>query len=155
MSSLTAQEAEVSEMPLIEVTIGSLPRAQKRELAGLLTDVFATPEVPADWVTIVFRHINRSDYAKGGHFVYDSERSEGEGDALAHQGLPHGPGIVNITIGPLDEGETRRIAAGVSRALSAIGVAESHIQILFRHVSGRDVAEGGGIFPFRPPGSTW
>ena len=85
-------------MPLMEVTIGPLPQPQKCELAGLLTDVFATPEVPADWVTIVFRHIQQSDYAKGGHFVYWSERSGAEGDDDTNHGRSYGPGIVNITL---------------------------------------------------------
>lgn len=129
--------------PLIEVTLSPLPQPQKRELARHLTDVFATSEIPRDWVTIVFRHLNPDDYAKGARFA-----NEGNKDW-------YGPGIVDITIGPLEEGDKRRIAVGVSNALTAIGIPENEIQILFRHVTGRDVAEGGGAFPFRPDGSPW
>ncbi len=139
-------------MPFVEVTIGDLPESRKRELAVRLTELFVAPGVPPEWVTIVFHHIRERDYARGGRFPY---WREARGTREGGQRPTVGVGIVDVTIGGLEEAEKRRIAVGVSRALVDAGVAEGQIEIHFRHVTGRDVAEGGGNFPFRPPGSKW
>ncbi|MFZ5817936.1 MAG: tautomerase family protein [Bacillota bacterium] len=133
-------------MPYIEVTTFALPREAKRELARRITEAFAMQGVPADWVKVVFHRLEPEDYVQGGIFPYEGREVGKE---------VFGPGIADITVGPLEEAEKRRIAEGVSAALTGVGIEEERVQIRFRHVSGRDIAEGGGVFPFRPPGSTW
>lgn len=56
--------------------------------------------------------------------------------------------IVDITIGQLEDNQKRQIAKGISKVLTDNGIAEEVITILFRHVTGKDVAKGGGIFPY-------
>ncbi len=58
--------------------------------------------------------------------------------------------IVEITIGALKDQQKQQIARGISSVLADAGVPEQAITILFRHVSGKDVALGGGIFPYWP-----
>jgi phenylpyruvate tautomerase PptA (4-oxalocrotonate tautomerase family) len=132
-------------MPRVQVTLGSLHGERKQQLARDLTDAFVMPGLPPEWVTLVFRHIGPNDYAKGAAFPW--------ADVPADEAV--GPGLVEITIGKLDEADTRRIAAGVAEALARAGIPADQISIHFRHHSGRDVAEARGVFPFRPPGSRW
>lgn len=58
--------------------------------------------------------------------------------------------VIDITIGPLKDQQKRDIARGISRVLTEAGVPEETITILFRHVTGKDVAKGGGEFPYWP-----
>lgn len=58
--------------------------------------------------------------------------------------------VIDITIGPLKDQQKRDIATGISRVLTDAGVPEEAITILFRHVTGKDVARGGGEFPYWP-----
>jgi phenylpyruvate tautomerase PptA (4-oxalocrotonate tautomerase family) len=128
-------------VPRVQLTVGHIAGERKQQLARELTDVFAGPDVPPDWVTLVFRHIGPHDYARGAVFPWADTAPE---EAV-------GPGLVEITIGELEEAEKRRIATGVAQALASAGVPTDQISIHFRHHSGRDVAEEGGTFPFRPP----
>lgn len=57
---------------------------------------------------------------------------------------------IDITIGPLEENQKRQIAKGISKVLTDNGIPEEAITILFRHVTGQDVAKGGGYFPYWP-----
>jgi phenylpyruvate tautomerase PptA (4-oxalocrotonate tautomerase family) len=134
-------------MPTIEVTINRLPAAERQRLVERLTSVFAELDIPADWVKIVFRHIEPDDFFRGGRPLL--------GERMTKSGAIAGPGIVDLTVGDLGEDEKRHIAKGVSDALLAAGVPEEFVLIHFLHVTGRDVAEAGGVFPFRPEGSPW
>lgn len=58
--------------------------------------------------------------------------------------------IVDITIGTLKDEQRRQIAKGISQTLTEAGIAEDAITIIFRHVTGKDVAKGGGVFPYWP-----
>jgi phenylpyruvate tautomerase PptA (4-oxalocrotonate tautomerase family) len=145
---------EVHDMPTIEVTICPLTDHDKQRLIGDLTELFVTPEVPAEWITIVFRHIEPGDFVRGGRLPLVEHRAT-FGTGPSNDAMVCGPGIVDITIGPLEEAEKRRVATGVSDALATIGVPDDLISIHFRHVTGRDVAGAGGMFPFRPSGSQW
>lgn len=57
---------------------------------------------------------------------------------------------IDITIGYLEENQKRQIAKGISKVLTDNGIPEEAITILFRHVTGKDVAKGGGVFPYWP-----
>lgn len=142
---------EVRHMPFIHVTMGQLSDMAKPQLVSDLTAVFAAVDIPADWVSILFQHVGPADFARGGQSL---DWTAAGGDATDRAVVP-GPGIVNITMGEMGERQTRQIAGSVARALMDAGVPEAGIKIFFRHVSGREVAEGPGTFPFRPPGSAW
>lgn len=58
--------------------------------------------------------------------------------------------LVEITIGQLKDEQKRAIAKGISQVLTDAGQPEEAITILFRHVTGKDVAKGGGEFPYWP-----
>jgi phenylpyruvate tautomerase PptA (4-oxalocrotonate tautomerase family) len=57
---------------------------------------------------------------------------------------------IEITIGRLEDNQKRQIAKGISKVLTDNGIPEKAITIIFRHVSGKDVAKGGGYFPYWP-----
>jgi phenylpyruvate tautomerase PptA (4-oxalocrotonate tautomerase family) len=79
-------------MPFIEgATVGPLPELRKGEMARLLTDVFTTPNSPAEWVTMVFRHIDTSDYAVGGRFVHVNETADAKVNDVQNQRDAIGP----------------------------------------------------------------
>ncbi len=56
--------------------------------------------------------------------------------------------IIDITIGDLEDVQKRKIAIGISKVLTDNGIPKEAITILFRHVTGKDVAKGGGFFPY-------
>lgn len=58
--------------------------------------------------------------------------------------------VIDITIGTLKDQQRRDIAKGISKVLTDNGIAEDAIVILFRNVTGKDVAKGGGYFPYWP-----
>jgi phenylpyruvate tautomerase PptA (4-oxalocrotonate tautomerase family) len=62
--------------------------------------------------------------------------------------------LIEITIGPLDEQQKRQIARGISKTLTDAGIPEEAITIIFRHITGKDVAKGGGFFPYWPENLT-
>jgi phenylpyruvate tautomerase PptA (4-oxalocrotonate tautomerase family) len=62
--------------------------------------------------------------------------------------------VIDITIGSLKDDQKRKIASGISRVLTDEGIPEDAITILFRHVTGKDVAKGGGVFPYWPENPT-
>lgn len=58
--------------------------------------------------------------------------------------------VIDITIGRLDDQQKQNIAKGISDVLVQNGISVEVITILFRHVGGKDVALGGGFFPYWP-----
>lgn len=56
--------------------------------------------------------------------------------------------IIDITIGHLDDNQKRNIAKGISSVLTDNGIPDEAITIIFRHVTGKDVAKSGGVFPY-------
>ncbi|MBO8157725.1 MAG: VOC family protein [Bacillaceae bacterium] len=56
--------------------------------------------------------------------------------------------LVDITIGHLNDQQRRKIARGISDVLTENGIPEDTVNILFRHVSDKEVAKGGGYFPY-------
>jgi phenylpyruvate tautomerase PptA (4-oxalocrotonate tautomerase family) len=143
-------------MPQVDVTTLALPDATRRSLATTLTEVFVTPDTPPDFVKIVFREIRGRQFARGGDFPFWNTDTASATNRSAHARVSlAGPAIAEVTIGPLDEVDKRRIARGVSEALVGAGLAEDEVIIRFRHITGRDTAEAGGVFPFRPEGLPW
>lgn len=58
--------------------------------------------------------------------------------------------LIELTIGRLTEQQKRQIARGFSRVLVENGQPQEAITLIFRHVTGQDVAVKDGTFPYWP-----
>ncbi len=64
-------------MPTIEVTIGRLKEAQKRQIARGIGQALIDAGIPKSSIRIIFRHISREDVAvENGTFPYWPEETD-------------------------------------------------------------------------------